>query len=201
MSDSLPTPKFIPTRRNYRITARDVRFCTLVHEGSPLYSAYQEAFQRPGREEISMNVASNAADRMMKRPHIREYLRTLQQQAFDAAQVNVNRIIAGLAAVAFADRRELFDAKGRMKRPGDWPAEIAAAVEAITDETTKSRMGTVKRKRTVKTGSRNIALLALARILKLYGLGSVKPGSEDQPLLIVTEADDDDQPMIGTGTP
>ena len=138
------------------------------------------------------------AFRVLRKPAVQQLIHDLRQEAVDAARVNVNRIVQGLARIAFADRTDLFDDKGRLLPKSLWPADVKATVEEIENlelfEVT-SEKGALKRKelvgftRKVKTARRIEALKLLMQWLRMVGpdadTGKALPGSEPKNSAVI----------------
>lgn len=167
-----PRPK-VPSS----LSIRQVRFCTLYAERGRGYGyeCYLEAGFPPGE---SRNATDQAVTALLRKPQIKATIRMLREAAADSALATVERIAQGLARIAFADRSDLFDDKGRLLPPRDWPADVAATVERVEVEElfeTVSKPGEPKRRelsgytRKVWTADRLGALKVLAQWRRMVG--------------------------------
>lgn len=182
------------TKQPRPLTIRDVKFCQLyVTTGNGT-----RAFRDAGFPAANDSVAANGAWRLLRNAQIRAYIRELRQAAVDAAKATVEAIAQGMARLAFADRSDLFDERGRLKPPKDWPADVAATVESVeTDEIYEvvSKSGEPKRRelrgytRKVRTGKRAEALRLLAQWRRMIGNDAEQGKAAPDPLVIGGEAD------------
>lgn len=132
-----------PTHRTQRpeLSAREVRFCRLYVElGNATEAAEQAGFAANNRVTLA-----SVGYKLLRKVQIRQLIRRMQQEAADAAQLSVNRHAQHLARKAYGDRTAIFDAKGRVRPPARWPAELRAIIagleveeqtEAVTDPAT-----------------------------------------------------------------
>jgi phage terminase small subunit len=188
-----------PNRRTHKthappLSAREIRFCQLWVEGGNATRSYIDA----GFPHKSENVAAQLSRRLLRKVQIRTFIRHLQHVAAAAAEVTTAEIVAAIANVAKADRRKLFDARGVMLPPDQWPDDVAATVEGIeTEELVEPIRGVkgVKGKRLkgytrkVKTGSRLAAWAKLAEIKGLTGVKKDEPPPEGKKNAVVVEVE------------
>lgn len=160
------------------ITPREMAFVTHYVGGVPAGRAYERAgFKAVG------DVADAAAARLMTRVRVLQAIETARAGAFDRAGVSADRVIGGLAAIAFGDVRKLFDAAGRLIRVGELDSKTAAAVasiEVIDDAGGKDREPTVTSR--IKLADRIRALELLGRHLSLFEKRFVLAGDPAAPL-------------------
>ncbi|MET1026723.1 MAG: terminase small subunit, partial [Dongiaceae bacterium] len=83
------------------------------------------------RAGYSENFARVNAYSLMKRPDVAAAIREGQAAAQARAAITVDRIIAELAKLAFADPRDLFTADGRMKPIHELDAANAASIASL----------------------------------------------------------------------
>lgn len=182
-----------PTRRRGRrktdpppLSAREIRFAQLLMEYGKRGTAraYTEA-GFPARD--TRNATEAAACRIVRKRQFREYLRHLQTVAATTAELTVEEIAAAVANIARADRRKLYDARGRVLRPHEWPEDVAAAVEAVESdeifERTDRGRELVGYTRKVKTASR---LAAWVKLMEWRGMLRAAP--ELPPLEVLLAA-------------
>ncbi len=137
MADAEPTPA--PKRKRKHktqrpaLSAQDVRFATLLFARGlkSVADCYIEAGFPAGP---TPHATEAAAHRRVKKREVRQMLRDLQQRAADAAQVDANAVVQGLRRIAFSKLPDLFDARGRIKLPHEWPADLVGAIESVESE-------------------------------------------------------------------
>jgi hypothetical protein len=141
------------------LTARQIRFCQLWIEKGNAYQCYLEAGCPLG---INRNATDQIVKRLVRKRQIREYCRHLQQVAATAAEMTIEEIAAGIAAIARADRRGVMTPAGKALPPGKWPADVVATIESFEfaegGTPTKKTMYLKK----IKTASRMAAFTKLA---------------------------------------
>lgn len=82
-----------------KLTAKQKAFCEeYVKNGYNATRAYQTAY------EVSYESAKVAACGVFKKPHVKEYIAELQQEAFQAAAISAERVALKLAEIAFAEK-------------------------------------------------------------------------------------------------
>ena len=133
------------------------------------------------------------------------FLRQLQTRAADAAQVDANRVVQRLAQIGFAELKDLYDERGRILLPHQWPAHMSGVVEQVESEERFERVDredpetgkTVKRRelvgyvRKVKLAKEVEALKLLAQILRLIGPDAEAPKKADSGPVILGGVDPD----------
>lgn len=193
-----------PPRKRHKtqappLSAREIRFAQLCFEygARGKERAYLEAGFPP---KACAADNQTAACRLYRKRQLREYFRHLQDVAAEAAKVTTEEIVAGIAAIAKADRRKLFDKRGNMLPPDQWPDDVAAAIEGIETEEifeVVSEPGKPRRRelvghtRKVKTGSRQAAWRTLAEIKRMLGQdkAAADSGKREEPFRVGGEAD------------
>lgn len=154
------------TRDATELSLREVRFCLHFFEHGNATDAYIDAkFHAADRPS-----ACEQASKLLRKHEIRTYIRTLQREALDAAQVTANKVVQGLGRNAFADRRKLYDKNGRLLDAHEWPDDVAATVVEVTTEEIKAADGTVVgHVRKVKTERRTESLKSLGEHTGVLG--------------------------------
>lgn len=114
------------------LSINDIRFCQHYAEHGNAFGAYKQAGYR-NSDSNDVAVRRAAIDKLTK-PHIRQYIRELREQACDAASVTVNLLAQGFKRVGFADRRGIFGPDGSMLPPEFWPEELGSIVAGIEVE-------------------------------------------------------------------
>lgn len=117
------------------LSAMEVRFCRLwVELGNATEAAERAGFKANNRVTLA-----TLACKLLRKVQIRTTIRRMQQEAADAEQVTVNRLAQSLSREAFADRTGIFDDKGRVKPPKDWPEELRSIIAGVdVDEETET---------------------------------------------------------------
>jgi len=83
--------------RKEGLTAKEQAFCNYyVFENLSATQAYLKAY------ECKLTTANNAGYQLLKKPHIKEYIATLQKQAFEAACISAEKVALKLNEIAFA---------------------------------------------------------------------------------------------------
>lgn len=183
------------------LSEREVRFARLLFAGDKTApECYLQAGFPP---RATPTATSQAAHRIVKKRYFRAFLRDLQDAAAEAAKVDAARVVRGLARVAFFDLREVFDDRGRILLPREWPEAVAAGVLAVKSEEMFERVETEdpetgkKRRRKelvgyareVKRAAPTEALRLLAQILRLIGTDADAAKAPPDPLVVGGEAD------------
>ena len=90
------------TYRN--LNEKQRRFCELyVSNGYKQTEAYQEAYGLDNRESIWAS-----SSRLLKNDRVREYIKELQKEAFEAQCINAERVATKLAEIAFAQKDDQY---------------------------------------------------------------------------------------------
>lgn len=80
-----------------KLTAKQMAFCEeYVVNGYNATRAYLKAY------DCDYNTANTEGCRLLKKPHVREYVNALQKEAFEASCINAERVALKLAEIAFA---------------------------------------------------------------------------------------------------
>ena len=83
--------------RKAGLTKKEKAFCEyFVFENMSATNAYLAAY------ECGWNTAKSAGYRVLKKPHIKEYIEALQKEAWEAAAITAEKIGLKLAEIAFA---------------------------------------------------------------------------------------------------
>jgi phage terminase small subunit len=93
------------------MTKKEKMFCEeYVANGGNASRAYFYAY------DTTMENARKLYCKVIKKPEVKEYIRQLQQEAFEAACINAERIALKLADIAFADKEdEHYNATAQLK--------------------------------------------------------------------------------------
>src|SRR5262245_46416375 len=134
-----------PKKRRPALTVQQIRFCEIYAEKGNATEAYLAAGFTAGSRES----AHVMAWRLLRNRAVADLIRTLREEACDAARISVNRLAQAMARIAFADRSDLFDEHGCLLPASQWPADVRATVESIENEellTAVSEKGQPKRR-------------------------------------------------------
>ena len=97
--------------RKAGLTKKEKAFCeAYVIDSLCATKAYQKAY------ECEYTTASAAGYKMLRKPHIKEYIETLQKEAFEAACISAEKVALKLAEIAFAAKNdEYYAASSQLK--------------------------------------------------------------------------------------
>lgn len=83
------------------ITYNEEDFCKeYIANGYNATQAYLTVY------DCGYNTAQNQAYQVLKKPKVKEYIQSLQKEAFEQASINAERIALRLAEIAFADKSD-----------------------------------------------------------------------------------------------
>lgn len=188
-------PSNKPERRTHKtdrppLTLREVRFAQRCFETGNGYQSYIDAGFPP---LVTRNAVDQAVKRLIRKRQIREYMRHLEHCAAEAAKVSVEELATLMANFAKADRRKLYDKRGNILPPDQWPDDVAATIETIeSDELLESVPGEKGKKklkgytRKVKTASRIAAVAKLMEWKKMLGQDKQDAGKGPPDRLVVS---------------
>ena len=93
------------------LTKKEKAFCEYyVFDGESATGAYFKAY------DCERTTASGQGYKMLRKPHIKEYIETLQKEAFDAACISAEKVALKLADIAFANKEdEHYNATAQLK--------------------------------------------------------------------------------------
>lgn len=168
-----------------QLSAQDIRFCQHYAENGNATEAYRQA-KYWNSKSADVTVWKAASDKL-RNLQVRQYIRHLRQEAADVAQVTVNALAVGFAAVAYTPRTAIYDEHGEMKPFGEWPLvlqQIVTGFDPVTDENGKVRYK-VKFERGME------ARKILAQWRGMIGADAEKPNAGDKKLVVGGEADPD----------
>ena len=93
------------------LSPREKAFCEYYIECYNAPEAYQKAYPT-----AALSTAKNAAYQVLKRPRVKEYLKKLQDEAFERAMINPERVAIKLAEIAFAKKGdEYYNTQAQLK--------------------------------------------------------------------------------------
>jgi phage terminase small subunit len=93
------------------LTKKEKAFCeAYVYEGLSATGAYLKAY------DCEYSTANSAGWKMLQKPHIKEYITTIQKEAFEAACISAEKIALQLAEIAFVENgNERFASQAQLK--------------------------------------------------------------------------------------
>jgi hypothetical protein len=124
-----PKMKRIQSKRP-ALSLREINFCVHYAECGQATEAYRSA----GYPQHAAESTWVLACRVLRKPAVAAYIWELRNQACDVAQATVTKIAQGLCRAAFADLRKLYDARGRIKVPSEWPDDLALAIDGVDSQ-------------------------------------------------------------------
>lgn len=95
----------------HKINANSIAFCNeYVANGYNAVQAYVIAYPKSSLESAKGN-----ANRLLRTPEIKEYIKELQRERFEALNISAERIACELAAMAFSDFDDNNNATSKLK--------------------------------------------------------------------------------------
>lgn len=193
MSTNDPTRRRRKTKRP-ALTAREVRFCQLlITDDLSRYEAYLRAGFPP---KDTRHATEQAAWRLVKNREVLDYLEHLRGVAARAARITVQELAVLIAEAASADIRRLYDRKGNVLPPDQWPDDVASAVEGLESEERLEPVPGVRGRKQLAGYGRKIKLTnkTAARRLAAEWLGMIGHDKADgqkapDPLVVGGDAD------------
>lgn len=141
-------------------------FTPQIVEFIRLYDRYlgngRRAYQESHPTCNTLEGAAVGASRLLRDGKVRDAVDAMKAARWKRMSMEGDEALALIAQDARADMRELFDDKGVLLNPRDWPDDIAASVEAVDMQTGKIKLAS-------KTSARR---LILEQTGKIKGIGS-----------------------------
>lgn len=146
-------------------------FASLIAKGLDRTVAYQQAY--PNAKSVKH--AQREGRRLLTLGPVTSYIHALRNAVKDLGEYQDADLKRGVARIAFADLRRIFDGEGRLLAPALWPDDLAFAIQEIHEDVVYNGRGTsgAVLKRRVKLGPRLEALRTLAQMD-----GTLQPASE-----------------------
>jgi hypothetical protein len=183
--------------RKPHLSAREVRFCVLWVELDNVTRSHKEA----GYTSASDNAHLQAGKLLLRKPHIRAYIRRLQDDAARAAGVTLESIMAGFRRGEQANLAEVTLDDGTLMPFNQWPEHLQLATKSLTldpvsllisDPADPARMIRVERTRLkVVMEDRTECRKILAQITRVLGPDSETGRQQQGPLVIGGDASPD----------
>lgn len=125
------------------------------------------------RAGYSAKSARQEGSRLLSNAAIQDAIALALEVRSARTQITADRVLEELAKLAFSDLRKVFDKKGGLLPPDEWPPEIAASISSIeVDELfeglgqERTQVGYTKK---VRLWDKNSAIDKIGRHLKLWG--------------------------------
>lgn len=178
----MATEPIKPERKRDRpLSLKQIRFCRHYAENDNGYAAFVAA-KLPAS---SREVADVLIWRLLRNVKIRELIRTMREEAQDAAKVGFSRMIQGLARIAFGDRTDILDDRGCVRPKSEWGPDAKAALEGFKTEEIYEPVPGQKGKRRLKGHVRDVnmsrrieAYRLMAQMLGMVGGDAAKAGKD-----------------------
>lgn len=146
-----------------KLTAKQEAFCVEYVRCGNASEAYRVAYG-PGR--MSAKTIHEKASRLLSTGNVRARVSELQSAIADEAVIDEARTARTLAAVAFADPKDLYDEHGELRPVRDLPFEVRMAISSVK---TRRIPGTPAVIDEIKLLNRSVSLDALVRLAGLAG--------------------------------
>ena len=117
------------------------------------------------RAGYSERVANREASRLLSNAVIASAISEAQAARAQATGVTAELVLRELARLAFGDARAIFNGAGELRRPEDWPDDLAAAIASVEVVTASRGEGVVEHVAKIKLWDKGRALELLARHL------------------------------------
>lgn len=124
-----------------------------------------EAAKRAGYSPGSAHVQGH---RLLSDDKIQAELKRRQQARQERTEITQDRVLQGLAAVAFGDMRKLFDENGELIQIADLPDDAAAMLAGADIVTVEKGEGAVEHVAKIRTNDRMRAFEMLGRHLGMF---------------------------------
>ncbi len=146
------------------LTVKERAFCeAYCSNGGNAFRAYRQA----GYVANTDNTATTEGARLLRKPAIEAYIKHLQACVSKRFDISADRLVQELAAIAFADPKQMFDADGNLLPLDQIPDHCMGALAEINVETTTDRRGNTTIRRKGKLADRQKALEGLMRVTGL----------------------------------
>lgn len=138
-------------------------FANLLARGKAQYSSYKEAGFKPN---------SKSAAALAAKPEIQNRVRELQELVIAETTLSINRVVAELEKIGFANMLDYIRIDGDGQPVLDFTeldrAKAAAIGEIVTDEITNPRTGDITRRTKFKLLDKKGALMDLGKFLGMF---------------------------------
>jgi phage terminase small subunit len=121
------------------------------------------------RAGYGVRSARHTASRLLQKPHVRAEVLRLQAEQLEHAQVTAQGVLEQLRRIAFFDARAVYDERGSLKHPTEWPDSARAALASfdVTARGATAEGVAVERVTKIRLESKLQALELLAKHLGL----------------------------------
>jgi len=132
------------------------------------YAVDLNATQAAMRAGYSQKTAREIGAENLSKPIIRREIDRVLQERSERTAITADRVLEGIAAIAFGDIRKLFDEDGNLIRPDQLPEEAAQLLAGVDVVTVNKGEGEVEYVAKIKTNDRLRAFELLGRHLKMF---------------------------------
>lgn len=132
-----------------------------------------------------LKISKAIGHRWMRDPKFIEARRLVEQGALDEYGITTQRVMRELAAIAYADPRDLYDEHGNLRPVHTLDDRTAASIESIEVDEVTDDDGTTIKTRKIKRHPKTKALELAGRYLRLWGDDAAKPVAPEGPGLTV----------------
>jgi len=144
------------------------------------------ATQAAIRAGYSAKTAKEQATRLLSNVHVAAAIKANRAERSIRTEITADRVLQGLAAIAFADPRKLFDANGGMRPMHELDDDTRAALVIETTQGTDAD-GNPTFTRKTKFADKLFALDRLARHLGLFQDKLKISGDANDPILVMIQ--------------
>ena len=133
------------------------------------------ATQAAIRTGYAAGSAEVTGSRLLRNAKVQAAISAAQQQQTEKLGITVEDVLSGIARLARADIRKLFDERGNLHSIHDLEDDIAAAVaaiEVVSRPVPGGQHGEIERVHKIRLWDKNAALTNLARSCSIAGRGS-----------------------------
>lgn len=145
----------------------------------------------------SYDAAKNSASELLAKPYIQERINELREQRNKRLEISADKVLQGIARLAFYDPRDLFDDDGRIKPLSELDPDAAyvlAGIETFHKVTGEDKDGLAVVTK-IRLPDKGANLERLGKNLKLFTDKTELSGADGEPFKIqVVKFGDDPNP-------
>jgi phage terminase small subunit len=175
------------------LTDKQESFC---HEFLKDFNA-TAAYQRAGYRASEATARKNAS-RLLTKGNVQAYLSELRSRVSRRAEVTLERTLQEMGRVAFSDITDMlsFDGAGvTFKDSADLPADVTAAIESVSSQTTVTKVGSQEETRVTMKAKLHNKVAALNFLADFFGIrddfNKARATLKRYGLLLVEDSDSD----------
>jgi phage terminase small subunit len=124
------------------------------------------------------------ASRLMDQDGVREAIDAGMALLVKKTGITAERVLEQMGRLAFSDLRKAFDVDGRLKPPGEWDDDTAAAMAGIDVVTVSKGQGEVEYVAKIRMTDKRAALADIARVLGMNKDGLALTGKDGGPVAV-----------------